>query len=363
MTARLNEVQTAFPTRRRQSADPQLVGGIDTHQDTHTAAAVDVTGQLLGTDTFPATAEGYVALLRWLATRGTVRAVGIEGTSSYGSGLAEFLHARGVDVVEVDRPDRATRRRHGKSDPVDAEAAARAVLAGRATGTPKRHHGPVESIRVLRIARTSARDQRADCTRRIKSLLVTAPSTLREQLRGLGDRQLMAILAALGPDPAAAGDPTTATKIALRQLARRHAALTQEIADLDALLQPLVEEANPGLLQVHGIGPEVAAQLLTTAGDNPQRLHSDAAFAMLCGAAPLPASSGKTNRHRLNRGGDRQANNALWRIALCRMKTHPPTRAYVARRTAEGLSKPEIIRCLKRYIAREIYPLLTDSPG
>lgn len=324
MTALLNEVQTTFGNRR-QPADRQLVAGVDTHQDSHTVAAVDVTGRLLATETFPATAAGYAALLSWLAGRGTVRAVGIEGTSSYGSGLAEFLHARGVDVVEVDRPDRATRRRHGKPDPVDAEAAARAVLTGRATGTPKRHRGPVESIRVLRVARSSARD-------------------------------------ALRPDLAAAGDPSTATKIALRRLARRHATLTAEIADLDTLLQPLIEQANPRLLRVHGIGPEVAAQLLTTARDNPRRLHSEAAFAMLCGSAPLPASSGKTNRHRLNGGGDRQANNALWRIALCRMKTHAPTRAYVTRRTTEGLSKPEIIRCIKRYISREIYPLLTDSP-
>jgi transposase len=364
MTALLTTVQTgSTPTRgRRRPADRPVVAGIDTHQDSHTAVVVDATGRRLGSAQFPATIDGYAALFRWLSSSGAVSGVGIEGTSSYGAGLAEYLTQRDLSVFEVDRPDRATRRQRGKSDPVDAEAAARAVLAGRARGAPKRHTGPVESIRVLRIARTSARDQRADCTRRIKSMLVTAPAALREQLRDLTDRQLMTTLAALRPDPATAGDPTTATKIALRRLARRHATLTVEIAELDALLQPLVEQANPPLLQVHGIGSEVAAQLLTTAGDNPERLHSEAAFAMLCGSAPLPASSGKTNRHRLNRGGDRQANNALWRIALCRMKTHAPTRDYVTRRTTEGLSKPEIIRCLKRYIAREIYPVLTGPP-
>ncbi len=360
MTALLNTVQTTATSR--PPSGRRLVGGIDTHSDTHTATALEVTGRLLGTQTFPATTDGYAALLGWLTGYGEVVVVGIEGTSSYGCGLADYLAEQHVPVLEVDRPDRVTRHRRGKSDPVDAEAAARAVLSGRATGLPKRHDGPVESIRVLRIARSSARDQRADCQRRIKSVLVTAPAALRDQLRELTDRQLIAACTRLRPDPTMAKDPITATKITLRRLARRHTALTEEIADLDALLQPLVARANPELLQVHGVGTEVAAQLLTTAGGNPQRLHSEAAFAMLCGSAPLPASSGKTNRHRLDRGGDRQANNALWRIALCRMKTHPPTRAYVTRRTAEGLSKPEIIRCLKRYIAREIYSILTSPP-
>ncbi len=341
-----------------QDSQIEVFGGVDTHQDTHTAAALDAAGALLGSKQFPATAAGYTALLAWLTGLGRLVRVGIEGTSSYGSGLATVLRAVGVTVVEVDRPDRSTRRRHGKSDPIDAEAAARAVLAGRVTGSAKTHDGVVECIRVLRIARSSARDQRADCMRRLKSLLVTAPEALRTQLRGLSDAKLVATCGALRPDHRDASNPTTATKIAIRALARRHTELTGELADLDALIHPLVTQANAALLQVHGVGPEVAAQLLTTAGDNPHRLHSEAAFAMLCGVAPLPASSGKTNRHRLNRGGDRQANNALWRIALCRMKTHAPTRDYVARRTTEGLSKPEIIRCLKRYIARDLYRIL-----
>jgi transposase len=281
-----------------QDSQIEVFGGVDTHHDTHTAAALDAAGAMLGCKQFPATAAGYTALLAWLTGLGCLVRVGIEGTSSYGAGLVTVLRAAGICVVEVDRPDRSTRRRQGKSDPLDAEAAARAVLAGRATGVPKGRDGAVECIRVLRIVRSSARDQRADCMRRLKSLLVTAPEGLRARLRGLSDAKLVAGCAALRPDPADAGTPTTATKIALRRLARRHAALTEEISDLDTLLQPLVEQANPRMLQVHGVGPEVAAQLLTTAGDNPQRLHSDAAFAMLCGAAPLPASSGKTNRHR-----------------------------------------------------------------
>ncbi|MCW2705332.1 MAG: transposase family protein [Blastococcus sp.] len=348
-------------TARANDSQVQIFGGVDTHHDTHTAAALDAAGAMLGSKQFPATAAGYTALLSWLRSLGSLVRVGIEGTSSYGAGLATVLRAAGVTVVEVDRPDRSTRRRYGKSDPLDAEAAARAVLAGRATGAAKTHDGVVECIRVLRIARSSARDQRADCIRRIKSLLVTAPEALRAQLRGLTDTKLVAICAALRPDHTDAGNPTTATKIAIRALARRHTELTGELADLDELIQPLVAQANPALLAVHGVGPEVAAQLLITVGDNPHRLHSEAAFAMLCGVAPLPASSGRTNRHRLNRGGDRQANNALWRIALCRMKTHAPTRDYVTRRTTEGLSKPEIIRCLKRYIARDLYGLLVPE--
>ncbi len=351
---------TAAPT----DGQIQVFAGVDTHQDTHTAAALDAAGALLGCRQFPATAAGYAALLAWLSGLGARARVGIEGTSSYGAGLAAALRAAGACVIEVDRPDRATRRRSGKSDPIDAEAAARAVLAGRATGAAKAHDGIVECIRVLRIARSSARDQRADCMRRLKSLLVTAPEALRTQLRGLSDAKLVATCAAARPDRSHAATPITATKLALRALARRHAELTGELADLDELIQPLVARANPALLEVHGVGPEVAAQLLITAGDNPHRLRSEAAFAMLCGAAPLPASSGKTNRrHRLNRGGDRQANNALWRIALCRMKDHGPTRDYVSRRTAEGLSKPEIIRCLKRYLARDLYRILVPQPA
>jgi transposase len=339
----------------------KVFGGVDTHQDTHTAAALDAAGAILGSRQFPANAAGYAALLAWLTGLGAVVRVGIEGTSSYGAGLAAVLRAVGVTVVEVDRPDRSTRRRRGKSDPIDAEAAARAVLAGHVTGVAKTHDGVVECIRVLRIARSSARDQRADCLRRLKSVLVTAPEALRAQLRGLSDPKLVATCAALRPARSDAGTPVTATKLAIRALGRRYAELTEELADLDELIQPLVAQANPALLEVHGVGPEVAAQLLVTVGDNPHRLHSEAALAMLCGVAPLPASSGKTNRHRLNRGGDRQANNALWRIALCRMKTHAPTRDYVTRRTAEGLSKLEIIRCLKRYIARDLYRILVPE--
>jgi transposase len=336
----------------------EIVGGVDTHRDTHTAAALDSAGRVLATEQFPATATGYVALLTWLGTFGTLMLVGIEGTGAYGAGLARYLHRQGVAMVEVDRPDRKTRRRQGKSDPVDAVAAARAALAQHRTGIPKQRDGLVEALRNLRVARRSAVDQRADTQRQIKALIVTAPEPLRDQLRGLTVRQLIVTCAAWRCEQVHTGDPATAGRIALRVLALRHQRLTAEITELDELIAPLIEQINPALLKLTGVGPDVAGQLLVTAGENAGRLRSEAAFAMLCGVAPLPASSGRTDRHRLNRGGDRQANCALHRIVLCRMRWDGRTRDYVARRTKDGLSKPEIMRCLKRYIAREVYHVL-----
>jgi transposase len=347
-----------------RQAEPvvEVAGGVDTHLDTHTAAVVDTAGRQLGHHTFPADAGGYVALLAWMRSFGTLLMVGIEGTGAYGAGLARHLRAEGVAMVEVDRRDRKVRRFAGKSDPIDAQAAARAALAGASTGIPKQRDGRVEALRNLRVARRSAVDQRADCTRRIKALLVTAPETLRTRLRGLSDTDLLRTCASLRPDTTAIGQPEQAVKVALRSLARRHAALVTEIADLDALIEPLVEAINPALLDLNGIGADVAGQLLVTAGENTHRLRSEAAFAMLCGVAPIPASSGKTHRHRLNRGGDRQANAAIYRIVLCRLRWDPRTKAYMHRRTQEGLSKKDIIRCLKRLIARELYHVLTNAP-
>uniref|UniRef100_UPI003D7E7139 IS110 family transposase n=1 Tax=Kineococcus sp. SYSU DK007 TaxID=3383128 RepID=UPI003D7E7139 len=321
----------------------------------------DAAGRLLGSAQFRADAAGYVALLAWLRTFGAVVLIGIEGTGVYGAGLARYLHGEQVPLVEIDRPDRKARRWQGKSDPVDAEAAARAALTQRRTGIPKQRDGQVEALRALRVARRCAVAHRADVQRRLKALIVTAPEALRAHLRDLPLHQLIATCAAARPDRSRIGEPAIAAKVALRSLARRHEQLSEEIDDLDTLIAALVKQISPALLTVKGIGPDVAGQLLVTAGQNSERLHSEAAFAMLCGAAPLPASSGRTNRHRLNRGGDRQANNALWRIAITRMGTDQRTRDYVKRRTTEGLSKSEIIRCLKRYIAREVFALLQPS--
>jgi len=341
--------------------DGQITVGVDTHADQHVGAALDQLGRLLGTQAVPATAAGHAALLAWARRFGTVDRVGIEGTGSYGAGLSRWLRVRGVAVVEVERPKRPAHRGRGKSDPVDAEAAARAVLAGTAAAAPKAGTGAVERIRALHGARRSAVKARTQAANHLHALVVTAPDELRARLRHLGVAGLVALAAAFRPG--APTTPTAATKLALKSIAVRYRHLTAEIEALDAHLGRLVAETAPGLLALKGVGTDTAATLLVTAGDNPDRLRSEAAFAHLCGVAPIPASSGRTVRHRLNRGGDRQANRALHLLAVRRMGWDPATRRYVARRTAEGLSKPEILRCLKRYIARQLYPLLAGDPA
>jgi transposase len=342
-----------------------IIGGVDTHAATHHAAAIDAaTGRLLGDREFPATAAGYAALLAWLRTAGTPVAAGIEGTGSYGAGLLRHLTAAGVTVIEVARHNRQARRLAGKSDPIDAIAAARAVLAGTATVIPKPRDGAVEAIRMIRATRRSAAKARRAAIGQIHGLLASAPEPLRARLRGYDRAALVTRCARLRPAPAAApGDPAAVTTAMLRRLARRITTLDTEIAEADAELHALVTATAPTVLAVFGAGPQTAAQLLTTAGQNPHRLHSEAALARLCGTAPIPASSGTTIRHRLHRGGDRQANSALHMIVINRLRWHPPTRAYLARRTAEGKTKKEIIRCLKRAVIRELYTALkTDLP-
>jgi transposase len=341
-----------------------VTGGVDTHGDTHHAAVIDALGRAVGDREFPTTPAGYRALTAWLRSHGTVGQVGVEGTGAYGAALARHLRSEQITLLEVDRPDRSTRRAKGKSDPIDAYAAARAALAGTASGTPKTRDGRVEAIRTLRLAKRSAIKARTQAMNQLHAVLLTGPTDLRQQLRTLTGRRLVDACTRLRPAAAAQQlaalpDPIpAATKTTLRRLARRHQFLTEEITDIDADLTPMVTVTAPALLALIGVGIEVAAQLLTTAGDNPNRLHSEAAFAHLCGVAPLPASSGATTRHRLNRGGDRAANSALHTITLCRMRHDPRTRAYVTRRTTQGLSKKEIMRCLKRYIARDVHTAL-----
>jgi transposase len=356
----------------------QVTGGVDTHADVHVAAAIDPVGRELGHASFVTTPAGYAELLGWLQGFGPVGMVGVEGSGVYGAGLTRVLQAAGVQVVEVDRPDRKARRYQGKSDPIDADAAARAALSGRASSLPKTRTGTVEMIRTLRVARSSVVKARAVSLNQLKALLKTAPAALREQLRELDGVRLLAACAALAPArgpaptpsrqakrpprPGLLLDPTAACQQTLAVLAKRVQALTAELAALDQDLAPLLAQAAPNLLSSYGVGPQVAGQLLVTAGDNPQRLGSEAAFAHLCGVAPIPASSGRTSRHRLNRGGDRAANHALWRIAMTRLRYDPRTRAYRDRRATQQLSNKEILRCLKRYIAREVYrAILADA--
>lgn len=278
-----------------------------------------------------------------LASNGSVRAYGVEGAGSYGVGLASLLRRAGHRVIEVNRGDRRSRRSNGKSDTLDAEAAARAVLGGQAKAVPKSANGTAEMIRQIKIARDTT----------LKALIVTAPADLREHLAGTSDRVLIDRCAALRPG--AITSPTASAKHSLRTLAKRYQALEAEIREHDMLLDDLTRAHAPTLREGIGIGADTAAEVLIVFGDNPERIHSEAAFAKLCGASPVPASSGMTNRHRLSRAGHREANAALYRAVIVRMRFHHPTIDYVARRTAEGLSKRDIIRCLKRYLAREIY--------
>lgn len=332
--------------------------GVDTHKDTHVGVAKDHLGRHLGETTIPTTPRGYRDLLAWAESHGEVEAWGIEGTGSYGAGLARFLRSEDQAVIEINRPDRKARRLKGKSDPVDAEAAARAVLSGEATALPKSGDDRVEMIRALRAARSSAVKARTQAINALKSLVVSAPADLREELRGLSATALVRTCSRLRPG--AVTSPVAATKAALRSLAGRYEGLEAEIKILDPELVRLTTEVAPALVELFGVGTEVAGTLLVTAGDNPERLRSEAAFAHLCGVSPIQASSGKTVRHRLNRGGDRQANAALYRVVIVRLRYDPNTKNYVDRRTKEGKSKSEIIRCLKRYVAREIFAVLSD---
>ena len=263
-------------------------------------------------------------------------------------------------MVEVNRTSRQHRRRRGKYDAADAEAAARAVLSGDATGEPKAADGQVEMLRALKVARRSAVKARTQAANQLHALVMTAPEQLRANLRGLPAKKLSGKASRFRCDPKPT-DPTAATKFAMRSVGRRYRQLSEEISDLEEQIKRLVREASPELVALEGVGPDTAATLMIVAGDNPERLRSEAAFANLCGAAPIEASSGKTVRHRLNPHGNREANRALYMVALNRIRREPRTQEYVARRTAEGKSKREIIRCLKRYVAREIYGILVSN--
>jgi transposase len=335
-----------------------VTGGVDTHKDFHHAAAVDQAGRVLGDQQFAATAAGYRALLAWLRAFGPVVKVGVEGTGSYGAGLARYLAEQHVEVVEVDRPDRKTRRRKGKSDPIDAIAAAQATVSGRASGAPKARTGPVEAIRVMHVARGGAVKARTAALNQMDGMIISAPEQLRARLRKLSGAKLLAACASLPVDEQRLADPVHATSAVLRALATRIQHLTAEIDQADKHLRPVVAATAPRLSALFGVGPEVASRLLVTAGDNPDRLGSEGNLAHLCGVAPLPASSGRTDRHRLNRGGDRSANCALYTMVISRLRHQPRARAYMDRRTKDGLSKKEIIRCLKRYAVREVHTAL-----
>lgn len=338
-----------------------IVAGVDTHKDTHHVAVTNLSGQLLADRAFPVTQAGYRALLDWVASHGLIDRVGVELTGSYGAGLTRFLTAAGVTVVEVNTTDKATRARLGKDDRTDAISAARKVLSGMADAIPKDTTGLVEAIRVIRITRDSAVKSRTKALNQIKDLRITLPTTLRDSLAGMTLTQLAKHAAGFRPDRTRLSDPEQAGKLALKRLGNRVIDLSEEIREADQDLAALVSQAAPTLLSHHGIGVHTAGQFLVTTGANISRIRNDAAFARICGAAPIPMSSGKTHRLRLHRGGDRQANSALHIIVIGRFKNHPPTIAYRDRKLAQGHSKRDIIRALKRLVAREVYyALKTD---
>lgn len=337
-----------------------VIGGVDTHKDLHVAAVVDEHNRVLGNQCFPTTRHGYKQMLAWMRSFGQLRRVGVEATGTYGAGLLRYLQNAGVEVLEVTTPDSGDRRKRGKNDDLDAQNAAHAAFAGKRTVTPKTRDGMIESLRVLKACRKTAVAARRVALQMIHNTVVCAPDELRDTLRKLTRMELIRTLAAWRPDMTDYRNVASAYRIALKSLARRYLELHDEIADLDAMIAAIVDELAPALVTRNSIGHASAAQLLLTAGDNSERLHSEASFAALCGVSPVPASSGKTTRHRLNRGGDRAANSALHIIAIGRLRTDPRTKSYIAKRIAEGHSKLEAIRCLKRYIAREIFSLISQ---
>ncbi len=330
--------------------------GVDTHKYAHTVHAKDQLGRDLGHLEIPAHSKGYAELLAWANHLGSVVAFGIEGTSSYGAGLTRYLRSQGCTVIEVIRPSRQDRHFRGKSDVIDAEAAAAAVLSGKARSVPKAGDEKVEMLRALRVARRTATKARTQAINAMKALIVMAPDPLRQSLEGMPVGRLMTVCARF--HSCGVSSPTAATKFALKSLACRHQTLQAELRVLEQQIDQLTAEAAPELRRRFGVGPDSAAALLLATGTNSDRLRSEASFSMLCGSSPIPASSGQTKRHRLNRGGDRQANSALHRIVMSRLRWHQPTKAYMAKRRLEGKSKADIIRCLKRYVAREIYAVL-----
>lgn len=338
------------------AAEKLLTLGVDTHLDKHVSVLINNLGQIVSTEEFETTSRGYQNLLRWCKSFGELQRAGVEGTGTYGAGLYRYLDQQNIPVFEVTRPNRIKRRQKGKTDTLDAENAARAALSGEAQSIPKKQTGIVEALRYLVVTRRSAVKGKTQAINQIRALLVTAPDEVRTQLLHNSTRACIEACEAID---SLGNTPLLETlTVSLKLLASRWKAFNEELKQLDKQLNALSGKAAPNLLEQFGVGPLVSATLLITAGDNPERLKSEASFAALCGVSPKEASSGKTVRHRLNRGGSREANNALWTISLIRMRSDPRTRQYVEKRTAEGRTEREIQRCLKRYIAREVFPII-----
>jgi transposase len=341
--------------------NPDVVVGVDTHKHTHMAVALSANGGWLGSLKLDAKRSGYQELMRWAAEFGSRPVFAVEGTGCYGAGLCRALQTAELEVVEVNRPDRSTRRRLGKDDTIDAEAAARSYISGKATVIPKAGNDLVEMIRMLKVVKDSASGNRTAALNQLHAIVVTAPAALRERLQRLKGKELVECCSGLRSGEIST--PLAAAKLALRNLARRIQQLDQELKDTAAQLDRLTMQHCPELRNTYGVGVDISATLVMAVGDNQERMKSEASFAALCGVNPLPASSGKVVRHRLNRSGNRQANCALHRIVLCRLRWHQQTKEYAERRMAEGRTIKEIIRCLKRFVAREMFGVLRGGPA
>ena len=332
----------------------EVVIGVDTHKDTHTAAVMDArTGAVLDRATVSADLDGYQQLLALAGQHPGLRAWAMEGSGGYGAGLARHLSDHEELVVELDRPVRPKRRAGAKSDPIDAERAARDALSRTKLAEPKTG---VEraALQMHLTARRAAVQACADAQRQLHALVITAPENVRARFRGKTTTQMVQVAARLRPGATSGTADVVAAVSVLHALAARIRFLTAEATAHEKTILALVRSWRPDLLALPGVGPIVAATVLT-AWSHPGRCRDDAAFAMLAGAAPIPASSGRTVRYRLNRSGDRQLNRALHTIALSRLRYDPTTRAYADRRRAQGKTDREIKRCLKRYIARQLY--------
>ena len=332
-----------------------IIAGVDTHTGIHTLALLDMNGRVLSTNIFGADPDGYGHLIAMLGDPARCAGIGVEGTNSFGAALARRLQAAGFPVYEVLRPKRGVRRKDGKSDPIDAIAAARSVLAGDGTSLPKSSDGWVEALRHLNAERSQPVTAMTTPANSTGGLPAAAPEPIREKYRGLRTETRMNRLASCRPS---GGLVAHSVLTALKGAAKAWRALKEQADPLEERMRSILDTNARPLLDIYRAGTITAATIAIVAGDNPERNRDEAAFAKLCGACPIPASSGKTNRHRLNRGGNRQGNMALHRIAIVRLGYHQPTRDYVAKKTREGKSKLEIIRCLKRHIAREAYKAL-----
>lgn len=333
----------------------QIVVGVDTHKEVHVAAAVDWRGTLIDEQSFATTRQGYRQLEAWARSLGEVLRVGVECSGSYGSGPTGHLMKSGFQVLEAAFPDRAVGRKRGEDDSIGAEMAAEAAFTGARTATPKAGDGMVEALRMLQKTRKAAVAARRSALQTIRAIMISAPEELRDRLRGMTRMQLIRHLVATRPDATDFRTPTGSARVSLKGPARRCIGLDDEMGELDDMIEAVLRDVAPMLVELKCVGAQSAAQIMVAVGDNPGRLKSEASFAMLCGVAPVPVSSGMTYRHRLNRGGDRDANSAIHIIAIGRLRTDERTQAHIAKKLSEGHTKLEAIRCLKRYIAREIY--------